>query len=105
MNFQPYFSKPSYIECELKIYEEVDMNIKLLTGITLGVAMITSSAFADNSILNDPYASHVTNNSKFNSGYGTNNSEIKSASNQAIDTGVNSDKMTPIFGWDADSLN
>lgn len=81
------------------------MNIKLLTGITLGVAMIASSAFADNSILNDPYAGHVTNNSKFNSGYGTNNSGIKSASNQVIDTGVNSDKMTPIFGWDADSSN
>ncbi|WP_290696933.1 hypothetical protein [Amphritea sp.] len=79
------------------------MNIKLLTGITLGLAMVTSSAFAANTILEAPYSSHVINNSKFNSSYGTNNLEIHSGSNQAVDAAVSSDKITPIFGWDTDS--
>lgn len=104
-DFQPDFRKVSYIECELKTYEGVAMSIKLLTGITLGLAMISSSAFAANTILEEPYSSHVINNSKFNSSYGTNDSEMHSASNQVVDTGLNRNKMAPIFGWDADSSN
>ncbi len=76
------------------------MNIKLLTGITLGLAMTTSSAFAANSILEGPYSSHVISTSEVNSSYGTSNSETHSASNKAI----NSNKITAVWGWDTDSL-
>ena len=75
------------------------MNIKLLTGITLGLAMITSSAFAANTILEGPYSSHVTNNSNFNSNYGTSNPEMHSTSDKA----VSSNKITAVWGWDTDS--
>lgn len=79
------------------------MNIKLLTGITLGLAMITSNAFAANTILEEPYSSHVTNNSKFNSSYGTYDLGMQSGSNKIFDSAVSNDKMAPVFGWDADS--
>ncbi|MBQ0783803.1 MAG: hypothetical protein KBT66_06175 [Amphritea sp.] len=75
------------------------MNIKLLTGITLGLAMVTSSAFAANTILEGPYSSHVTSTSEVNSSYGTSNAEMDSASNKAI----SSNKITTVWGWDTDS--
>ena len=75
------------------------MNIKLLTGITLGLAMITSSAFAANTILEGPYSNTIISTSEVNSSYGTSNFETHSASNKAI---INN-KITAVWGWDTDS--
>jgi hypothetical protein len=75
------------------------MNIKLLTGITLGLAMITSSAFAANTILEGPYSSNVTSTSEVNSSYGTSRFETHSASNKVISNNT----ITAVWGWDTDS--
>lgn len=75
------------------------MNIKLLTGITLGLAMVTSSAFAANTILEGPYSSHATSTSEVNSSYGTTSPEMHSTSNNAI----SSNKIIAVWGWDTDS--
>ncbi|WP_019621266.1 hypothetical protein [Amphritea japonica] len=79
------------------------MNTKLLTGIALSLAMISSSAFSANSMLNDPYSTHVINNSKVNSSYGIHSSEMRSSSNQHVDKAVSFDKAASSWGWDADS--
>ncbi len=79
------------------------MNSKLLTGIALSLAMVSSSAFSANSMLNDPYSTHVINNSKVNSSYGIHSSEMRTGSNQHVDKAFSFDKAASSWGWDADS--
>ncbi|WP_019621268.1 hypothetical protein [Amphritea japonica] len=79
------------------------MNTKLLSGIALSLAMISSSAFSANSMLNDPYSTHVINNSKVNSSYGIHSSEMRSSSTQHVDKAVSFDKAASTWGWDTDS--
>ncbi|MBQ0785070.1 MAG: hypothetical protein KBT66_12610 [Amphritea sp.] len=75
------------------------MNIKLLTGITLGLAMITSSVFAANTILEGPYSNNAISTSEVNSSYGTGDFKTHSTSNKAI----SNNKITAVWGWDTDS--
>ncbi len=79
------------------------MNTKLLTGITLSLAVISSSAFSSNAMLNDPYSNHAINNSKVNSSYRIHNSEVAGGANQHVDKAVSFDKAASAWGWDTDS--
>ncbi|WP_019621267.1 hypothetical protein [Amphritea japonica] len=79
------------------------MNTKLLSGIALSLAMISSSAFSANSMLNDPYSNHVINNSKVNSSYGIHSSDTNNSSNHHVDKAVGVDKTDYTWGWDTDS--
>ncbi|SEQ20744.1 hypothetical protein SAMN03080615_00692 [Amphritea atlantica] len=83
------------------------MTIKFLTGITLGLVMVSSGVFAASPTLNAPYSNDVFNNFKVNSNYGVHGSEMRSMSmpdqSVGVDNAMSSDIMTPMWSWDADS--